>query len=136
MAPQTDDPASAEVDQTAIAFDQQLADLQAVEVWKAMDALIEQIDEEVSAADVSMTVTVTGVAGLSGVMSVGYLVWAIRGGSLLASVLSTVPIWRLVDPLPVIDRWETNVKRRTRKGSLERDKDEQRIRSLLGHGAP
>ena len=112
-------------------LNQQVAELQSAEVWQAVDSLIEQIDEEVSAADVAVTVTVGGVAGLSGAMSVGYVVWAIRGGSLLASVLSSMPVWRLVDPLPVIDRWESRGKRRKRSRGLDRDRDEQRILSLL-----
>ena len=35
-------------------------------------------------------------------LSVGYVLWMIRGGVLLSSVLSSMPAWRLVDPLPVL----------------------------------
>ena len=35
-------------------------------------------------------------------LSVGYVIWLIRGGVLLSSVLSSLPAWRLVDPLPVL----------------------------------
>ena len=41
-------------------------------------------------------------AGLS--LSVGYLVWLVRGGVLLSSLLSSLPAWRMLDPLPVLAR--------------------------------
>jgi hypothetical protein len=37
-------------------------------------------------------------------LSVGYVLWLLRGGVLLASLLSSIPAWRLVDPLPVLGR--------------------------------
>ena len=39
---------------------------------------------------------------ISSGLSVGYLLWLIRGGTLMGSVLSSLPAWRLVDPLPVL----------------------------------
>lgn len=42
----------------------------------------------------SVTVT-TGV-------SLGYVLWLIRGSVLLSTVLSSLPAWRLIDPLPVL----------------------------------
>ncbi len=32
----------------------------------------------------------------------GYVLWLIRGGALLGSVLSSLPAWKLIDPLPVL----------------------------------
>jgi len=41
-------------------------------------------------------------AGLTTGLSVGYLIWLIRGGTLMGSMLSSLPAWRFVDPLPVL----------------------------------
>jgi len=38
-------------------------------------------------------------------ISVGYIVWIARGGLLLASLLSSMPAWRLIDPLPILARF-------------------------------
>ncbi|MFK7732477.1 MAG: choice-of-anchor Q domain-containing protein [Pseudomonadales bacterium] len=35
-------------------------------------------------------------------LSIGYVLWLIRGSVLLSTVLSSLPAWRLVDPLPVL----------------------------------
>jgi hypothetical protein len=37
-------------------------------------------------------------------MSVGYVVWLFRGGLLLGSLLSSLPAWHVIDPLPVLAR--------------------------------
>ena len=40
--------------------------------------------------------------GLSTTLTVGYVIWMIRGGTLLASLLAQMPAWRIVDPLPIL----------------------------------
>lgn len=37
-------------------------------------------------------------------MSVGYVIWLIRGGALVGSMLSAMPAWQMIDPLPVLHR--------------------------------
>ena len=44
--------------------------------------------------------------GLSTAFSVGYVLWCLRGGYLLATALSAVPVWRNFDPLPILDQME------------------------------
>ncbi len=39
---------------------------------------------------------------LSSGLSVGYIIWLIRGGTLMASMLTSLPAWRIIDPLPVL----------------------------------
>lgn len=43
----------------------------------------------------------TGV-GVTGGLSIGYVVWLIRGGVLVSSMLSALPAWQMVDPLPIL----------------------------------
>ena len=38
-----------------------------------------------------------------GVVSAGYLAWALHGGSLLAGAISATPMWMPFDPLAVLD---------------------------------
>ena len=39
---------------------------------------------------------------ISAGFSVGYVIWLARSGILLSSVLSSLPAWRFIDPLPVL----------------------------------
>jgi predicted outer membrane repeat protein len=45
---------------------------------------------------------VTSSLAVSTSLSVGYVLWLVRGGVLLSSLLSTLPAWQLMDPLPVL----------------------------------
>ncbi|MDH3537175.1 MAG: hypothetical protein OER87_15640, partial [Gammaproteobacteria bacterium] len=65
----------------------------------------------------SLTVT----AGLS----VGYVVWLARSGILLSSVLSSLPAWRFIDPLPVLGGMQ---------GGSEGD-DEESLESMVAEKA-
>jgi len=51
----------------------------------------------------------------------------IRGGSLVATLLTTLPLWRWLDPLPVLDERE----REDRKKDKQKDEDEERIQSMM-----
>ncbi|MEQ1661564.1 MAG: Ig-like domain-containing protein [Thiobacillus sp.] len=46
--------------------------------------------------------TVASTLAVSTGLSVGYVLWLVRGGVLLSSLLSTLPAWRLIDPLPIL----------------------------------
>ena len=46
---------------------------------------------------VAGSAVVTGTA-----CTIGYAVWTVRGGYLMASVLTAMPTWRMIDPLPVL----------------------------------
>jgi hypothetical protein len=48
------------------------------------------------------------VAGTASFLSVGasvlYFAWVLRAGSLITSLLSSMPAWQFVDPLPILDQ--------------------------------
>lgn len=51
-------------------------------------------------------VVVGTTAAVSTSVSVGYVVWVLRGGSLLTTFLSSMPAWQAFDPLPVLESFE------------------------------
>jgi hypothetical protein len=69
--------------------------------WQQQDdrALQEQAIE-------NMVVGSTAMVSTS--VSVGYVVWLLRGGSLLTTVLSSLPAWQTFDPLHVLNSFEEN----------------------------
>ena len=54
-----------------------------------------------SEATATQTVLGSAIAVSTG-LSVGYVVWLVRGGMLLSSLLSSIPAWQILDPLPVL----------------------------------
>lgn len=65
-----------------------------------LDRLRESIKSE---AELEHRVVGSAVAIGTG-LSVGYVIWLLRGGLLVTSLLSSLPAWRYVDPLPVLGR--------------------------------
>ena len=65
---------------------------------RKLDRLREDVEEltqfETRLASSTMAMT-TG-------LSVGYVIWLTRGGLLLASLMSSLPAWRLIDPIPIL----------------------------------
>jgi hypothetical protein len=47
-----------------------------------------------------------GTAALSTSISVGYVVWLIRGGQVLAALMAHLPAWSLIDPLPILGSFD------------------------------
>ena len=67
-------------------------------VRKALDALEEEIGNEIR---LSRTLLGSAMATSVG-LSAGYVIWMLKGGSLLASVLASVPAWQIADPLAIL----------------------------------
>jgi hypothetical protein len=85
-------------------------------LFRALDEMRDEIREDVAFSRMAIGSTLTFVTGLS----IGYVLWLIRGGLLLSSLLSSLPAWRFVDPLPVLAHLDASVKEdATENDSLE-----------------
>jgi hypothetical protein len=76
----------------------------------------------------------TAFKGSSFVLSAGFLTWALRGASLLASVAASLPAWQGFDPLPVLaaKKRDGKVKDEDDNGDeADADGQEARIRRLF-----
>ena len=51
-------------------------------------------------------IVVGSTAVVSTSLSVGYVIWILRGGSLLTAFMSAMPAWQAFDPLPVLQSFE------------------------------
>jgi hypothetical protein len=69
---------------------------------RELAALREEVNELTSVEFHAVAASAAASLGLS----VGYVIWLLRGGALVTSMLSTLPAWRLVDPLPILGRLE------------------------------
>jgi hypothetical protein len=70
----------------------------------ALDSLKDQLQEDLRGANGGPDAATVAIASASLATSAGYLTWLLRGGSLFASVLASLPTWRTLDPLPVLAR--------------------------------
>ena len=50
-----------------------------------------------------------GSAGkAAGLLSVGYVLWALRGGALMTAIASSLPAWRLIDPTALLTAYRAS----------------------------
>ncbi|MFZ4758967.1 MAG: hypothetical protein ACOYLX_12450, partial [Burkholderiaceae bacterium] len=72
-------------------------------------------------------VIATSSVALTTSLSIGYVVWLLRGGVLLTSLLASMPAWRSIDPLPVLARVDA-------RGQDDESEDDS-LRGLLKRAA-
>ncbi|MEQ9407094.1 MAG: cadherin domain-containing protein [Fuerstiella sp.] len=67
---------------------------------------LQHMREEIEAPLQAQVYTAAAAVTATGSLTVGYVLWAIRGGWLVSSVLAQMPAWRLMDPLVVLSSLE------------------------------
>lgn len=87
---------------------------------------LEAVSRDLDAENESGKLTGGAVAGLATAIAVGYVAWCFRSGRMAATVLRTLPLWRWLDPLAVLDKHE-----KQRRKDHDGDEDEQRLRSMM-----
>jgi hypothetical protein len=96
---------------------------------RLLNQQLASIDAKVAApthAERVARAVVGAVSTAGSVAFVGYVIWVLRASSLVAGALSGLPMWRFLDPLPVLDRWR---KRKTGEPEPAEDSD-QSIKKL------
>jgi hypothetical protein len=73
---------------------------------------------------------VAGTAVVSLGLSVGYVLWVLRAGYLLSSMLSSMPAWQFVDPLPILNM---SLNRRRADGEDDDGRDDDSLQTMLGN---
>ncbi len=117
-----------EVRQAAITLLGDLPGIDPMEDFSMMDnsAFTSGLDElrrGVAGIDLSDKIVVGSSATVTTGLSIGYVLWMIRGSVLLSTILSSLPAWRLIDPLPVIS------------GVLSEEEDDESLESIIEDGS-
>ena len=71
-----------------------------MQLWQAIDSMRQDVDSSVTHTTLTIGATVTATTG----MTVGYVVWIVRGGLMLSSVMANLPMWRLMDPMAILNQ--------------------------------
>ncbi|MCU7850958.1 MAG: DUF4347 domain-containing protein [Candidatus Thiodiazotropha sp. (ex Monitilora ramsayi)] len=99
-------------------------------VWTLLDAMSLEISQHQAEVDENSEMVFKGVTVGAVGLTAGYVAWLLRAGLLSASLLSFSPLWRQVDPLPVLS---ASAKKRTDNESESpvEDAQEKRISKLF-----
>jgi hypothetical protein len=109
---------------TGISLPNQALSLERIVADNGFQKSLEQVrDDVMQVASIDRNVMASTI-GVSASFTIGYVLWLVRGGVLISSLLASLPAWRMVDPLPVL-------------GSLangKRDnKDDKSLEELVAH---
>ena len=77
-------------------------DLEQAIVWQMWDNRSNDLEES------PVTYFVGSAGTAAGVISVGYVVWARRGGALVTAVTSSIPTWKVVDPTALLTAYRAS----------------------------
>ena len=90
-----------------------LADLFVKDERKSLSSteLLNKLDKERQQLENGLLIdtrVIGSAVSVSTGLSIGYVIWLVRGGLLLGSVLSSLPAWRNIDPLPILSSLDDN----------------------------
>ena len=69
------------------------------------DELLRRLDtlrQQMSLPEAQQRTAVAQSIAVTSGLSIGYVVWLVRGGVLMSSMLSALPAWQMVDPMPIL----------------------------------
>ena len=97
---------------------------------------INAMGRQIVNADHQHNVTIRTVSQVAMAMTAGYVMWSLRGASLLASLVTSMPLWRSLDPLPILEGRAEKTKRKRRRKNNRRDaaddgNDDDKLKSMV-----
>jgi hypothetical protein len=89
--------------------------------WEDLDSVRDQLTSLVQSQSFVIGSALTVSTGLT----VGYVMWMLRGGMLLSSIVAQIPVWSLMDPLVILSRADDDDE------DKPRDDDQESLQTIL-----
>ena len=110
----------------------ELTEIQQTQFWDALDSMNLEMSGRQQSDDVGGPIVVQIATGMSVVVSAGFVSWLLRGGALAATLLSTMPMWRGFDPLPMLLVPKKRRKKDEEDSSPDPEEHERTIERFFG----
>ncbi|QSB00441.1 DUF4347 domain-containing protein [Methylomonas sp. EFPC1] len=109
------------VDEYRIDSQTTLSEQEEVEFWNRLENIHKQMSDPTVVEDAN-PVNIKIILGTSAGLTAGFVSWILRAGSLMASFMSTVPLLKRFDPLPIM--------RSVKKSRLAKDHEAKQLDSV------
>jgi len=109
------------VDEYRIDSQTTLSEQEEVEFWNRLENIHKQMSDPTVVEDAN-PVNIKIILGTSAGLTAGFVSWILRAGSLMASFMSTVPLLKRFDPLPIM--------RSVKKSRLAKDHEAKELDSV------
>jgi VCBS repeat-containing protein len=102
-------------------------------LWAEFDKTLQNMKDEM-ARNIPKDIEVNIVTGSAATFSVGILAWALQGGTVLASLMSTAPILSRFDPIPILQSKGKSIDIQGDLGKSTKDKPSRQVDDLFSQG--
>ena len=76
-----------------------------------VDKMLEDLNQSEKSEKRELELSAEAITGVSVTLTAGFVSWALRTGSLMASLLTAMPAWRHLDPMPILAANEKHQKK-------------------------
>ncbi|MDX2456461.1 MAG: cadherin-like domain-containing protein, partial [Gammaproteobacteria bacterium] len=105
-------------------------------IWDFLDLMTDQITtDDPETADLKGYVLGTTATGVTFAFSAGYVSWLLRAGYLSAALLSSAPMWRQLDPLPILSRPTKKKRGKDEEGQDSTDSGDRKVEDIFNADA-
>jgi hypothetical protein len=87
-----------------------------------LDQMQQDLDRVIEEQNKRVNLSIEATAGFTLSLTAGFVSWVLRAGSLLSSFLSVVPLWKQLDPLPILSA-ATATARQTKDDASQQNKN-------------
>jgi len=87
---------------TPFELDQLNSEIRTVFESQGFNEQLNSMREDINNSTSTQEVVVGTSVAISTGLSVSYVIWLVRGGVLISTVLSSLPAWQFIDPLPIL----------------------------------
>ena len=71
-------------------------------LWTAIDQMKQEMDDNVAKNMTDLEFRAAAVSSSGVALTAGVVAWVLRSGALMTSLISTIPLWKGYDPLPIL----------------------------------
>jgi hypothetical protein len=71
-------------------------------LWSAIDQMNQEMDDNVAKNITDLEIRAAAVSSSGVALTAGVVAWVLRSGALMTSLISTIPLWKGYDPLPIL----------------------------------
>ena len=96
---------------------------------RSIEEMAFQMQSSADAHELETRLRSEAVIGLAVSLTAGFVSWVLRAGSLLASFVAVLPVWRHFDPLPILSNFKSDAKKKT--GAGEENPDNAEVENIF-----
>ena len=96
-----------------------------------LDRVNDDLDQAMEESKSRYRVVKDTIAGVTLSLSAGVVSWVLKTGSLMASFMSTVPLWKQLDPLPILGAAMLKKRKHVVQQKIHESKEDAKVEGLF-----